>query len=173
MGGNTEGVKLPPSRARTDPGRHPARRRPSRSAGRVRTLPAVHSTPPYGVAPLRFPTPALATLVGRAGLGGAREVALAMFVAARLARSVLPPTALDVRVRHTRATAARTWAAALMLPPDVRVPVARLLDATGAADPGDVANAVRASLLAVTRYLNESSVVELEALHAALARSAR
>ncbi len=133
----------------------------------------MHSTPPYGLPPLRFPTPALATLVGRAALGGAREVALAMFVAARLARSILAPAPLDVRARHARALAARSWAAALSLPPDVRVPVARLFDATAATDPADAAMALRAALAVVTPYLNESSTSELEALHTALARSAR
>ena len=63
------------------------------------------SQPPYALAATPFRFPALASLAGRAALGGDREVALATYLAARLAHDTLPDRGLSQPIRAERATA--------------------------------------------------------------------
>jgi hypothetical protein len=128
--------------------------------------------PPYALAQPAFLFPALAQLAGRAPLGGAREVALAAFVAARLAAALLPPHALELDVRAGRAIAARPWLATLTLPATLRVPFARLVDATGQADAGLVATALERVQAGIAEHLDAPSRTELEQLARALHRIA-
>lgn len=89
--------------------------------------------PPYALAVPSFRFRALAALAGRAVLGGPREVVLACFVGARLATALVrgAEPALSDEVRAARASGARTWLGAIALPASTRVPLARLIDATG------------------------------------------
>ena len=89
--------------------------------------------PPYALAVPSFRFRALAALAGRAVLGGPREVVLACFVGARLAAALVrgAEPALTDEVRAARASGARTWLGAIALPASTRVPLARLIDATG------------------------------------------
>ena len=128
--------------------------------------------PPYALAQPLFLFPALAQLAGRAPIGGAREVALAAFVAARLAAGLLPPHPLDTALRTTRATAARPWLATLTLPATLRVPFARLVDATGQADASLVVAALERVQAGVAEHLDGASRSELEQLARALRRIA-
>jgi hypothetical protein len=87
---------------------------------------------PYAVEPTEFRFPALAAAAGRAPLGGARETALAVFLAARLVDDAIQPTALPVALRAQRAVAARNWIASVALSAPVRRAVLRLVDASEA-----------------------------------------
>lgn len=69
-------------------------------------------------------------LAGRAPLGGAREVAIATFVVARLVDDLRNPLELGAEARGARATAARSWLSSLALPANLRTPFARLVDAS-------------------------------------------
>lgn len=128
--------------------------------------------PPFALAQPVFLFPALAELAGRAPLGGAREVALACFVAARLAAGFLPPHPLDPPVRASRAAGARPWLATLALPATLRVPFARLVDATGQADPAAALAALERVQGGAGEHLDQASHAELEQLARALRRIA-
>ena len=128
--------------------------------------------PPFALAQPTFHFPALAQLAGRAPIGGTREVALASFMAARLAAGLLPPHPLDVALRAARAQAARPWLATLALPAVLRVPFARLVDATGQPDAGGVVTALERVQAGIAEHLDAASRTELEQLARALRRIA-
>jgi hypothetical protein len=128
--------------------------------------------PPFALAQPTFLFPALAQLAGRAPLGGGREVALAAFMAARLAAGLLPPHPLEPGVRATRAAAARPWLATLTLPAALRVPFARLVDATGQPEAGAVVAALERVQAGVADHLDAASRTELDQLAHALRRIA-
>src|SRR5262245_4452462 len=89
------------------------------------------SLPPFAVAPTPFRFGALAALAGRAAIGGQREVALATYMAVRLAHDVLPEHELEPTVRAERALAAKSWLSTVALPANVRPVLVRLVEATG------------------------------------------
>lgn len=128
--------------------------------------------PPFALAQPSFLFPALAELAGRAPLGGGREVALACFVAARLAAGLLPPFPLEPSLRATRAAAARPWLATLAIPAALRVPFARLVDATGQPEAGGVVTALERVQAGAGDHLDAPSRAELEQLARALRRIA-
>jgi hypothetical protein len=128
------------------------------------------TTPPaYTLARPSFPFPALAAFAGEGTLGRAREVGLALFMVARLARGMLPAAELPAPVRAARAAAARSWLASLALPAAGRVPLARAVDATGGEDRAAVAAALRHLLATVGARLDAAAAAELQLLAAALA----
>lgn len=128
----------------------------------------VHAPLPFGLEPLAFPYPALASLAGRLPLGGGREVALAALTSARLAGGLRGDDALSQADRATRAASAKVWLASLALPASTRVPFARLIDATGGTSQG-AATALRSVVAAAGPYLDGPSVAELERLARQLA----
>ena len=67
------------------------------------------TNPPYALATTTFRFAALAALAGRAPLGGQREVALATYLAARLAQDVLPERGVPQTSRAERAVGAKSW----------------------------------------------------------------
>ena len=115
-----------------------------------------------------FPFPALAAFAGQATLGRAREVGLALFMVARLARAARPGESFPLAVRAARATAARSWLAGLALPAASRVAFVRAVDATGADDPAALAGALRSLLAAVESGIDLAAAGELHALVAAI-----
>jgi hypothetical protein len=132
--------------------------------------------PPYALAVPSFPLRALAALAGRAPLGGEREVALAAFMAARLAQELLSARPLAPAARATRVVAARGWLASLALPAGTRIPLARLIDACaaggageeGRGSPEEAAAAIGLLLPAAGPLLDPPSRAELELLARAL-----
>jgi hypothetical protein len=124
--------------------------------------------PPYAVPPTEFRFPALAALAGRAQLGGDREVALALYVAARLAQDCHSTSALSDASRAERASSAKTWLSTFALPVAVKPVIARLIETTSG-DPAAIADDLRAVVASARAYLDIQSQVELERLAASLA----
>ena len=125
--------------------------------------------PRYALAPISFPFRQLATLAGRAPIGGAREVALACFLAARLAGDRLAAPLPDVP-RATRGTGARGWLSTVTLPTPVRAPLARCLELSVAGSTAELGAAVTVLAAAAALYLDPAARAELEMLAVQLAR---
>lgn len=121
------------------------------------------SQPPYALASTPFRFPALASLAGRAALGGDREVALATYLAARLAHDARADRGLSQPVRAERAVSAKSWLATLSLPASIRAALARLVEAS-AADANGVAGALRAVITATSSRLDPAARLELTRL---------
>jgi hypothetical protein len=105
----------------------------------------------------------MAGLAGRLPLGGGREVVLALLAVARLASGLLPPDRLPLEDRQARSAAARIWLASLALPAALRVPLARVIDATTAGTM-PTAGALRAVGAAAGGYLDGAASLEIERL---------
>jgi hypothetical protein len=120
--------------------------------------------PPYALATPIFRFRSLASLAGRAPIGGAREVALACFVTARLALECTVPVDDDPSTRSGRATAAKGWLGTLALPATVRTVVNRCADLTVDGSRQAVGREVAALAVAASSFLDAPSRAELEAL---------
>ena len=125
------------------------------------------SHPPYALSPTAFRFAALASLAGRAPLGGHREVALAVYMVARLAQDVLPERGLTTATRAERAGSAKNWLSTLALPAAVRPAMARLVDASSGARAG-VSDALRNVIAVTDSFLDAGARSELDQLAAAL-----
>ncbi len=126
-------------------------------------------TPPYALASTSFRFAALASLAGRAPLGGQREVALAVYVVARLAHDALPEQSVSGAARRERAVGARQWLSTLVLPTaTLRASLTKLIDASmnGA---NDAAAALTSVIAATTAHLDPGARRELDRLVSALA----
>lgn len=130
-------------------------------------MPLPLSNPPYALAPNFFRFPALASLAGRAALGGHREVALAVYLAARLADDSLPERGLSPSVRAARMASAKTWLSNLALPTPVRPALTHLVEAS-AANRAAAAEAVRAVSAVTANFLDQNARLELDRLAAIL-----
>lgn len=119
--------------------------------------------PPYALSPTTFRFPALAALAGRAPLGGHREVAIAAYLAARLADDALPERGLPRSTRAERASRAKAWLSTLALPAAVRPALARLLEASGGESIA-VSPAIRNVMAVTTDFLDTSVRQELDEL---------
>ena len=127
------------------------------------------SQPPYALSLTAFRFPALAALAGRAPLGGQREVALATYLAARLAHEALPEGSLTQPLRAERAASAKSWLSTMALPAPVRPALVRLVDAS-AGERRMVAEALRGVLSATAGMLDARVRSELDQLVGALER---
>ena len=129
------------------------------------------SLPPYALSAPSFRFRHLASLAGRAPIGGAREVALACFVAARLAAECTAAMDDDPAGRAGRAgrcAGAKAWLGTLVVPATVRESVAGCAELSVQGSPADVGKEVAGLLLAATSYLDAQSRAELDTLSAAL-----
>ena len=124
--------------------------------------------PPYSLAAPTFRFRALASLAGRAPLGGEREMALASLMAARLADGLLLEVPLSAAARAGRAAGARLWCSTLTLPAAARVPLARVVDATEDGARAQVAEALLAFAAMAGPVLDGASRTELADLVALL-----
>lgn len=124
--------------------------------------------PPFAVAPTSFRFPSLAALAGRAPIGGQREVALAVYLAARLAHDALPDQGLSEASRTERAAGARSWLSTLSLPAPVRPALAKLIDAS-AGSPEQAAQAVRDVTAVTANFIDSGARSELDQLAGKLA----
>jgi len=123
--------------------------------------------PPYAVEPTTFRFAGLAALAGRSALGGQREVALAAYLAARLAEDTLPDRGVSQPVRLERALHAKNWLATLALPATLRACLAKLVEASSG-EPGGAAAAAAELTRLATGFLDARARAELEQLIAAL-----
>lgn len=121
---------------------------------------------PHALEPIAFRFPALAALAGRAQIGGDREVALAAFVASKLARDWHADPPLTDAARAERAVGAKSWMSTLNLPATVRPSLTRLLDATGRSR--SIADEFAAVVSAVHSFLDGPAQRELERFAATL-----
>jgi hypothetical protein len=119
--------------------------------------------PPFAVVPTSFRFPALAALAGRAPLGGQREVALAVYLVARMVDDTLPDRGLSAQTRTERASSARTWLSTVALPNTVRPALLKAIEAS-AGDPAE-AGATLVDVTSVTaNFLDAGARSELEQL---------
>ena len=128
----------------------------------------VPPTLPYALQAPSFRFRHLANLAGRAPIGGAREVALACFVAARLAHECTHASEEDQEARAARSTAAKAWLGTLALPAAVRTSVTRCAELSVDGQSAAVAKELVALALAAASYLDQQSRAELDALTASL-----
>ena len=125
--------------------------------------------PPHALKTPVFRFRNLAALAGRAPIGGAREVALACFVAARLASDCCDPALdLDETSRAARCAGAKAWLGTIAIPSPVRTPVARCAEASAKADARTMAPLVAGLAKAAESFLDPASLAELDALAADL-----
>ena len=125
--------------------------------------------PPNALTTPTFPIPHLAGLAGRAPIGGAREVALACFVAARLAAECGDrPAELPDPARAARVAGAKGWLSTLALPGELRLPLIRCMESTAVGPARLVAQELSALAAVGAGYLDGGSRAELETLAAAL-----
>jgi len=125
--------------------------------------------PAYGLLAPVFRFKHLASLAGRAPIGGAREVALACFVVARLAAECVGATDDDASARASRGAGAKAWLGTLALPAVVKTPAALCVERSISASAPQLARDVAGLAQAAAAYLDQPSRAELEALTAALA----
>ena len=124
--------------------------------------------PPYALAAPVFRFRHLASLAGRAPIGGAREVALACFVAARLASECTTEMEEDSTARADRCAAAKAWLGTLALPASIRTSVTRCAESSVDGAPSAVGREIAALAQAATTYLDAHSRAELETLASSL-----
>jgi hypothetical protein len=103
--------------------------------------------------------------VGRAPLGGEREVALAALMIARLSCDALGVHAHTPAQRAERARAAKAWLGSLAVPARARPALVRALDAT-ARDGEAIAAALGDLTKVAAQWLDEASMAELRAISA-------
>lgn len=125
--------------------------------------------PPFALAAPVFRFKHLAALAGRVPIGGAREVALACFVAARLAGERVCGSDDDQPQRAARSAAAKAWLGTLALPQPVRGAAARCVEFSVHADRATVCDEVKILVTAATAYLDVQSRAELDSLALLLA----
>ena len=134
-------------------------------------IPTVPPTlPPYALSAPVFRFKHLASLAGRAPIGGAREVALACFVAARLAAEWTATLDDDPAGRGGRCAGAKAWLATLALPATVRSSVVRCAELSIGGNAPELGRELAGLAQAATSYLDPQSRAELHALSAALGR---
>jgi len=144
----------------------------STRAIQIRRVPV--TLPPYALPAPVFRFRNLATLAGRAPIGGAREVALACFVAARLVNDCCDPLlALDDEARAARCAAAKGWLGTIAIPAPVRTPVAKLAEASANGHPESMAPLVVALSKAADAFLDPGARSELDTLATQLGRFRR
>jgi hypothetical protein len=136
-------------------------------SSRPPVLPSV-SVLPYALQAPTFRFRGLANLAGRAPIGGAREVALACFVAARLAHECTHAVGEEQEARAARSAAAKAWLGTLALPSTVRSQVVRCAELSVDGQSVAVAGELAALVQAAATFLDQPSRAELDALTAAL-----
>jgi hypothetical protein len=124
--------------------------------------------PPYALAAPSFRFRHLANLAGRVPIGGAREIALACFVAARLASDCVHDAGDDRTAQAARAAGAKAWLGTLALPAAIRNPVTRCAEMSVDGRAAAVGKELSALAQAAASYLDPQSRAELDALAAVL-----
>jgi len=125
--------------------------------------------PPFALSSPVFRFRALASLAGRAPLGGPREVALATYLVARLVDDCLPEKLLQATAREERSTAARGWLANIALPTPVRTALTKLAEATSHSI-DDIEPMLASVITTTSSYLDAAAHTELDRLARSFAK---
>ena len=126
--------------------------------------------PPYALSATAFRFPALASLAGRAPIGGRREVALAAYLSARLIHDALPERGVPAAQRAERAAHAKTWLSTLSLPTPARPALVGVIEAS-TGERSAMPDAVRKLVATTATFLDAAARSELDALAVALERA--
>ena len=124
--------------------------------------------PPFALTAPAFRFRHLAGLAGRAPIGGAREVALACFVAARLAAECGVATEDLQRDREARYAGAKAWLSTMVLPAPVRGAAARCAELSVSGAALDMSREIATLMHAASSHLDAHARAELSALSAQL-----
>ncbi|MDB4913141.1 MAG: hypothetical protein JWM95_785 [Gemmatimonadetes bacterium] len=127
-----------------------------------------HTLPPYAIPAPTFRFWHLANLAGRAPIGGAREVALACFVAARLAADSVVTLEEAGPARVARCAGAKAWFGTLALPPAVRTHAIKCAELSVDAGAALLGQELGGLTLAASPYLDGPSRGELDSLASTL-----
>lgn len=112
-----------------------------------------------------FSFPALATLAGRAPLGGPREVALSCFLVGRIVRDcILTNQGFATEQVEHRAAAAKHWLGSVAIQASVRNALSRLVDACAAHDAAAVRSALDGVIGVTANTLDQGARLELARL---------
>jgi hypothetical protein len=126
---------------------------------------------PYSLEPTAFPFPALASLAGRAPLGGQREIVLACLLVARVvvdAADMNGAGLLTMDQRRARAKEVGDWLAATSIPPVIKGALTGLAEGTASADRGYVTSALDSVMMVTANHLDPAARLELEQLAQAI-----
>ena len=125
---------------------------------------------PYSLEPCTFAFPALASLAGRAPLGGPRELALACFLASRILRDSL--TAADLltaeQLQH-RIQSAKHWLGSAAIQAPARTALARLVEASSTRDRSAIRASFEVVMTVTANQLDQGARLELVRLAQAVA----
>jgi hypothetical protein len=125
---------------------------------------------PYSLEPCTFAFPALASLAGRAPLGGPRELALACFLVGRIVRDasshgdLLAPDQLQHRIHG-----AKHWLGSAAIQAPVRTALSRLVEAASTRDRGAIRGAFEVVMTVTANQLDQGARLELLRLAQAVA----
>lgn len=129
--------------------------------------------PPHALPAPAFRFRQLACCAGRLPIGGAREVALAAFVAARLLADAanVGDGALELSVasRAARCSGAKAWLGALALPAPIRASVLRCAETSAESAKSAMAAELATLNALVQPYLDAGACSELDSLATLLA----
>lgn len=126
---------------------------------------------PYALEPTIFPFPALATMAGRAPLGGPRELALACFIVGRMVVDATSGSGvLSPEQTHVRVQGAKHWLGAAAIQTSVRNALNRLAEATTTADSGAITAALETVMTVTANQLDPAARLELGRLAQSIAK---
>jgi hypothetical protein len=137
-------------------------------------VPLISGAPraPYALEPTVFPFPALATMAGRAPLGGPREIALACLLLGRIVRDATTTAgggALSPEQKSARALGAKHWLGSAAIPTPVRSALARLAESTALGDRKAIKAALDSVMTVTANHLDSAARLELGRLAQAIA----
>ena len=139
----------------------------ARSAGQIDIVALIPGVPraPYALEPTAFPFPAMAAYSGRASMGGPREIALACLVVGRLVlEAASGASGLSEEHRRVRAQGARSWLGSATIPGPLRASLAKLADASVAADHSALKLALDSVMTVTANHLDSGARLELARL---------
>ncbi len=125
---------------------------------------------PYALEPIAFPFPALATMAGKAPLGGPRELALACILVGRMVRdaAVSPGSSLSDDQLLARVAAAKHWLGNAAIQAPVRQALTRLCESTGNSNRSGVKAALDGVMTVTASHLDSAARLEFARLAQAI-----
>jgi hypothetical protein len=124
---------------------------------------------PYSLEPCTFAFPALASLAGRAPLGGPRELALACFLASRILRDSVDADDLTAEQLQHRVQGAKHWLGSAAIQAPARSALVRLVEASFTRDRNAILTAFEVVMTVTANQLDQGARLELVRLAQAIA----